>query len=66
MQMLSDSILGGMNMSGMATAIINAEVIEAISRILKKGNSAELKRENGKLVVVEIERKVKTKTSING
>ena len=53
-------------MSGMATAIINAEVIEAISRILKKGNSAELKRENGKLVVVEIERKVKTKTSING
>ena len=53
-------------MSGMATAIINAEVIEAISRILKEGHSAELKRENGKLVVVEIERKVKTKTSING
>ncbi len=53
-------------MSGMTMAIFNAEVIEAISRILKRGNSAELKKENGKLVVVEIERKVKTKTFING
>lgn len=53
-------------MSGMSMAIFNAEVIEVITRILKKGNSAELKKENGKLVVVEIERKVKTKTSING
>lgn len=53
-------------MSGTATAINNAEVIETISCILKRGNSAELKKENGKLVVVEIERKVKTKTSING
>ena len=53
-------------MSGMSMAIFNEEVIEAIVRILKKGNSAELKKENGKLVVVEIERKVKTKTSING
>lgn len=51
---------------GVTTAIFNAEVIEAISRILKRGNPAELKKENGKLVVVEIERKVKTKTSING
>lgn len=51
---------------GATTVIFNAEVIEAISRILKRGNSAELKKENGKLVVVEIERKVKTKTSING
>lgn len=46
--------------------IVNKEVVEIISRILKRGNSAELKKENGKLVVVEIERKVKTKTSING
>ena len=53
-------------MSGVAAAISNADVIEAISRIIKNGNSAELKKENGKLVVVEIERKVKTKTSING
>lgn len=66
MQVLSNSILGGMKMSGMSMAIFNEEVIEAIVRILKKGNSAELKKENGKLVVVEIERKVKTKTSING
>ncbi len=51
---------------GVATAIFNAEVVEAINRILKRGNSVELKKENGKLVVVEIERKVKTKTSING
>lgn len=53
-------------MIGIARAINNTEVIEAISNILRKGNSAELKKENGKLVVVEIERKVKTKTSING
>lgn len=53
-------------MNKATTAIFNTEVTEAISRILKKGNSAELKKENGKLVVVEIERKVKTKTSITG
>lgn len=53
-------------MNGIAGAIVSTEVIEAISRILKRGNSAELKRENGKLVVVEIERKVKAKTSVNG
>ncbi len=43
-----------------------AEVIEEITHILKHGNSVELKRENGKLVVVEIQRKVKSKTSIIG
>ena len=42
------------------------EVIETIQNILKKGNSAELKKEKGNLVVVEIKRKVKTKTVING
>lgn len=42
------------------------EVIETIRNILKKGNSAELKKEKGNLVVVEIKRKVKTKTVING
>lgn len=42
--------------------MFNADVIETINKILKKGNSVELKKENGKLVVVEIERKVKTKT----
>lgn len=42
------------------------EVIQMILAILKKGNNAEIKKENGKLVVVEIQRKVKTKTSITG
>lgn len=55
----------------MATAVIDsklfaAEVIEEIQRILKHGNSVELKRENNRLVVVEIQRKVKIKTSANG
>ena len=43
--------------------MFNTETIDMIVKILKKGNSVELKKENGKLVVVEIERKVKTKTS---
>lgn len=55
----------------MATAVIDsklftAEVIEEIQRILKHGNSVELKRENNRLVVVEIQRKAKIKTSANG
>ena len=41
-------------------------VAELIWKILKKGNSVELKKENNKLVVVEIERRVKEKTSITG
>lgn len=45
---------------------ITPEIIDIILNILKKGNSAELKKEQGKLVVVEIKRKVKTKTAING
>ena len=42
------------------------EVIDEILKILKRGNSAELKRENGRLVIVEIRRQVKIKTSANG
>lgn len=42
------------------------EVAEEVWRILKRGNSAELKKENGKLVIVEIQRKVKIKTSATG
>ena len=45
---------------------ITPEVIDIILNILKKGNSAELKKEQGRLIVVEIKRKVKTKTAING
>ena len=51
---------------GSVKVAINDEVIELIDKILKKGNSAELKREQGKLVVVEIERKVKIKASVSG
>ena len=46
--------------------IFTPELQELILKILKHGNTVELKKEQGKLVVVEIERKVKTKTSIIG
>ncbi len=42
------------------------EVIDNICRVLKRGDTVELKRESGKLIVVEIRRQVKTRTPING
>lgn len=42
------------------------EVMSAILEILRRGNSAEVKRERDNIVVVEIKRQVKTKTAING
>ena len=39
---------------------------EAIMGALQRGNTVEIKRERDRLVIVEIERKVKTKTSITG
>ena len=45
---------------------MNQEMISEILRIVKKGNSAEIKKEGGKLVVVEIQRKVKIKAPANG
>lgn len=42
------------------------EIIQAVLSILKKGNNAEIKKENGKIVVVEIQRKVKIKASASG
>lgn len=48
------------------SSLLSAETAEVILGILRRGNTAELKREHGKLVVVEIQRKMKTKTSING
>lgn len=53
-------------MNKITQVLADSAVADTISRILQKGNSAELKKENGKLVVVEIERKVKIKTSLNG
>lgn len=46
--------------------LFNSEVIELIMRTLKRGNTVELKKEHNKLVIVEIQRKVKNKTSIIG
>lgn len=45
---------------------ISQEHIEEINRIFKRGNTVELKCENGKLVIVEVQRKAKIKTSMNG
>ncbi len=47
-------------------SLISPETEEVIKKILRNGNSVELKKENGKIVVVEIQRKVKTKTLITG
>lgn len=38
------------------------EIVELILKILSSGNAAEIKKENNKLVVVEIKRQVKSKT----
>ena len=48
------------------TKVFTPDVLEEILKILKHGNSVELKREKDNLVVVEIQRKVKIKTSIIG
>lgn len=50
----------------MENRLITTDAEKEILRILKRGDSVELKKENGKLVVVEIQRKVKTKTLIIG
>lgn len=42
------------------------EVMNEIMRIIKHGDSCEVKKENGKIVVVQIQRKVKIKTLITG
>lgn len=39
---------------------------EAILKIIARGNSAEVKIEQGRIVVVEIDRKVRDKTVMNG
>lgn len=46
--------------------VFSQELTDMIFKILKNGDSVELKKENGKLVVVQIQRKVKNKTLING
>ena len=46
--------------------LFTPEIVEQILRILKSGNSVELKKERDSLVVVEIQRKVKIKASAIG
>jgi hypothetical protein len=48
------------------SSLFSTDVVETIVKILKRGDTVELKKENGKLVVVEIQRKVKIKTSAIG
>lgn len=43
---------------------MDPKVIEEILRILKRGNTVEVKKVNGQIVVVEIERKVKVKSNM--
>lgn len=45
---------------------MNEEMIKEIYRILRKGNTVEVKKENGKIVIVEIKRQVKMKALANG
>lgn len=46
--------------------LFNEKVTDIILQAFKRGNSVELKKEQDKLVVVEIQRKMKTKASIIG
>lgn len=48
------------------TLIDSENVCHEIERILQRGNAAEVKREQGNLVVVEIKRQVVAKTAIKG
>ena len=45
--------------------LLTVETEEQIERILKKGNSVELKRERTNIVVVELQRKVKAKEPLS-
>ncbi len=45
---------------------IPIDLVEIIRKILKRGNTAEVKKERDQIVVVEIQRQVKIKTSIIG
>ncbi len=50
----------------METIKLSPEHEELITQILRRGNSAEIKKERDNLVIVEIERKVRNKTVITG
>lgn len=42
------------------------EVVQIIWDIIRRGNSAEIKKEHNNIVVVEIKRQAKIKTAITG
>ena len=46
--------------------LFDEKMTQSILKTLKSGKSVELKLEKGNLVVVELQRKVKEKASING
>lgn len=46
--------------------IFDKKTTDLILQAFKRGNTVELKKEQGRLVVVEIQRKVKIKASITG
>lgn len=50
----------------MTNTILDEKATAIILQAFKRGNSVELKKEQGKLVVVEIQRKMKMKASITG
>lgn len=45
---------------------MTSETADLILSIMKRGNTAEIKKENDKIVVVEIQRRVRNKTPISG
>ncbi|MCH5203127.1 MAG: hypothetical protein J1F03_00180 [Oscillospiraceae bacterium] len=45
--------------------LFSREVVDLIMKILKRGDTVELKKENNKLVIVEIQRKVKNKSLLS-
>lgn len=46
--------------------VFTKEIIEEINAIFRRGGWVELKIENGKMLIIEVHRKVKEKTSIRG
>lgn len=48
------------------TLMGNEKACHEIERILQRGNAAEVKREQGNLVIVEIKRQVVAKTAMKG
>lgn len=43
---------------------LNKEQLEEITRILRKGNTVELKKVNGQIHIVEIHRKITNRTEL--